>query len=145
MQGDNRRVEIFCNKFAGEFLVPTDDIQPQLGNQEITDELLSRLARKYCVSREVILRKCLDLDLITQSYYEVKVTEWGERKRGSKTEGGNYYNNQGIYLGTSYIRAAFSKFYKGGISRSQLSEYLGMKESSISALESRMLSREDAL
>ncbi len=145
MRGDNRHIEVFCNKFSGEFLVPTEDIQPQLIDQKITDDLLSRLAGKYSVSREVILRKCFDLDIITQSYYEAKVMGWGERKRGSKTEGGDYYNNQGVYLGTGYIKAAFSKFYQGGISRSQLSEYLGMKESSIGTLESRMLSREDTL
>ena len=145
MQGDNRRIEVFCNKFAGEFLVPTHDVQPQLIDQKITDDLLSRLARKYSVSREVILRKCLDLDIITQSYYKAKVMEWSERKRGSKTKGGDYYNNQGVYLGTGYIKAAFSKFYQGDISRSQLSEYLGMKESSINTLESRMLSHEDTL
>ena len=145
MQGDNRRIEVFCNKFAGEFLVPTQDVQPQLTDQKITDDLLSRLARKYSVSREVILRKCLDLDIITPSYYEAKVMEWGKRKRGSKTEGGDYYNNQGVYLGTGYIKAAFSKFYQGDISRSQLSEYLGMKESLIGTLENRMLSHEDTL
>ena len=145
MQGDNRRIEVFCNKFAGEFLVPTQDVQPQLTDQKITDDLLSRLARKYSVSREVILRKCLDLDIITSSYYEAKVMEWGKRKRGSKTEGGDYYNNQGVYLGTGYIKAAFSKFYQGDISRSQLSEYLGMKESLIGTLENRMLSHEDTL
>ena len=100
MRGPNKRIEIFCNKFAGEFLVPTEDIKPRIRNQTIDDNLLIRLAKKYSVSREVILRKCLDLNRITKESYEAKVAKWkrerpARRKTGS---GGNYYNTKITYL-----------------------------------------------
>jgi len=129
MRGPNKRVEVFCNKFAGEFLVPTEDIKPRIRNQTINDNLLTRLAKKYSVSREVILRKCLDLNHITNAFYEAKVNEWKEERlaRSSSGSGGNSYYNKGAYLGSRYIETAFGKYYQGAISKTQLADYLGMK------------------
>jgi Zn-dependent peptidase ImmA (M78 family) len=146
MRGPNKRIEVFCNKFAGEFLVPTEDVKPQLHNQTISDSLLTRLAKKYSVSREVILRKCLDLKHITNAFYETKVKEWNEERlaRGSSdSDKGHptYYDVKEAYLGTHYIEAAFGKYYQGAISKPQLAEYLGMNEASVSTLESHMLHR----
>jgi len=139
MKGPNKRVEVFCNKFAGEFLVPTEDIKPRIRNQTIDDYLLTRLARKYSVSREVILRKCLDLNHITNSFYEAKVNEWREETRGSSGSGGNSYYNKGAYLGSHYIETAFGKYYQGDISKTQLADYLGMKEAHVSTFEGYVL------
>lgn len=147
MKGDNKRVEVFCNEFAGEFLVPTEDIKSQIRNQTIDDHLLTRLAKKYSVSREVILRKCLDLNHITKAFYEAKVKEWDEERlmRGSSSGSDKghptYYDVQGAYLGAYYIETAFGKYYQGAISKLQLADYLGMKEASVSTLESHMLHR----
>jgi Zn-dependent peptidase ImmA (M78 family) len=143
MRGDNKRIEVFCNKFAGEFLVPTEDIKPRITNQTLDDNLLTQLAKKYSVSREVILRKCLDLKHITKAFYEAKVKDWDEERlaRGKPGPGGNPYYTKGAYLGPYYIEAAFGKYYQGAISKPQLADYLGMKEASVSTLESHMLHR----
>ena len=141
MQGYNKRVEVFCNKFAGEFLVPTEDIRPQIRNQAIDDNLLIRLAKKYSVSREVILRKCLDLNHITNAFYEARVKEWNEERltRGKSSPGGNPYYTKGAYLGPHYIETAFGKYYQGAISKPQLADYLGMKEVHVSTFEGYVL------
>jgi len=141
MRGPNKRVEVFCNKFAGEFLVPTEDIKPQIRNQTIDDNLLTRLARKYSISREVILRKCLDLNYITKAFYEVKVKYWNEERltRGKAGPGGNPYYTKGAYLGSYYIETAFGKYYQGAISKPQLADYLGMKEVHVSTFEGYVL------
>jgi len=138
MRGPNRRVELFCNKFAGEFLVPTKDIKPRIGSRGIDDNLLTRLADKYSVSREVILRKCLDLKRITKASYEAKVKEWDEDRltRGRSGSGGNYYLTQGAYLGPHYIETVFGKYYQGAISKTQVADYLGMKEANVNKFES---------
>ncbi len=144
MKGDNKRIEVFCNKFAGEFLVPTEDIKPLIRNHTIDDNLLTRLAKKYSVSREVILRKCLDLNHITKAFYEAKVKKWNEERltRGSSGSGGNPYHTKGAYLGSPYIEAAFGKYYQGAISKTQLADYLGMKEAHVSTFEGYVLHRE---
>ncbi len=141
MADEYRGIEVFCNRFAGEFLVPTEDIKPHVVDRELTDELLVKLAKKYSVSREVVLRKCHDLKLTSDSFYQSKVEEWGKKSKGT-TSGGNYYNNRGVYLGTVYIEAAFRKFYRGSISKPQLAEFLGIKEASVSQFENHMLSQE---
>ncbi len=142
MRGENRRIEVFCNKFAGEFLVPTKDIRKFLSGRPIDEDLLSNLSKKYSVSREVILRKCLDFKLINQNYYESKVREW-EAERGSieKKGGPDYYTKKGAYLGGHYIEAVFSKYYQGAIRKSQLAEYLGIKEANVSKFEGHLLNR----
>ena len=143
MRGPNKRIEVFCNKFAGEFLVPTEDIKPRIRNHTIDDGLLTRLAKKYSVSREVILRKCLDLSYINQAFYEAKVREWENERAGriGYSSGGDYYLTQGIYLGSHYIETAFGKYYQGAISKTQLADYLGMKEAHVSTFEGYVLHR----
>lgn len=145
MHGQNKRIEVFCNKFAGEFLVPTKDIKKLLVGQEINDKLLSNLANKYSVSREVILRKSLDLKYITQVFYETKVKEWEterlERPKSNKGRGPTYYQTRGAYLGEHYIETVFSKYYQGAISKSELAEYLGIKEANVGKFEGHLLSR----
>jgi len=148
MRGPNKRIEVFCNRFAGEFLVPTEDVKPQLRGQTINDNLLARLARKYSVSREVILRKCLDLNRITNAFYESKVNEWNEERltrdsSGSVSNHPTYYDVKGAYLGAYYIETAFGKYYQGAISKPQLADYLGMKETSVSTLEGYVLHRRE--
>ncbi|MCP4702498.1 MAG: ImmA/IrrE family metallo-endopeptidase [Gammaproteobacteria bacterium] len=137
MTGYNKHVEVFCNKFAGEFLVPAEDIKPRIHNQTIDDKLITLLAKKYSVSREVILRKCLDLNYITNEFYKAKVKEWNEERRahGDSGSGGNPYNTKGAYLGSYYIETAFGKYYQGAISKTQLADYLGMKETHVSTFE----------
>ncbi len=141
MRGPNKHIEVFCNKFAGEFLVPTEDIKPRIRNHAIDDNFIMGLAKKYSVSREVILRKCLDLKHITNAFYEAKVKEWKEERltRGTSSPGGDYYLTQGAYLGPHYIETVFGKYYQGVISKIQLADYLGMKEIHVSTFEGYVL------
>ena len=141
MRGPSKRIEVFCNKFAGEFLVPTGEFRSQILNQDIDDNMLQRLANLYGVSLEVILRKCLDLERITKAFYEAKVKEWNEERLtwARSGSGGNPYYTKGAYLGPYYIETAFGKYYQGTISRTQLAEYLGMKEVHVSTFEGYML------
>lgn len=143
LRGENKHIEVFCNHFAGEFLVPTADIKPQIQNKKIDDALLSQLSKKFSVSREVILRKCLDLDYISQTFYETKVKEWEEARleRDSSDARGNYYQTHGAYLSGRYVETAFSKYYQGVISKSQLADYFGMKEANVSKFEGYVLNR----
>jgi len=147
MRGPNKRIEVFCNKFAGEFLVPTEDIKPQIRNQTMDDNIITRLAKKYNVSREVILRKCLNLNHITKAFYEARVKEWNEERlaRGSSASGGNYYLNKCVYLGENYIDTAFSRYYQKRISIDQLANYLTVKVKNVAGMELQLLRRVGAV
>ena len=127
LAGADRAAEIACNRFAGEFLVPSDEFANAISGQNgaVTgDESVSRLARTYSVSREVILRKLRDLGRLDDVQYWQTVARWRSEQRGSAGAGGNYYATQATYLGKKYLRAAFTAFEDGKIDDFQLAECL---------------------
>jgi len=143
LHGDNRRIEILCNQFVGEFLVPTRDFAKAVSGKRVDDEVVKTLANKFKVSQEVILRKCLDRGLINQGYYESKRQEGIERARQQRAgaAGGNYYYSQAAYLGDTYLGLVFSKYYQKGFSAQQLAEYLNVKVDHVREVETLFLGR----
>jgi len=137
MRGDNRRIEVLCNRFAGEFLVPKEDFDKMISRVRVDEEAIEKLAKRYKVSREVILRKFLDRGLVSQAYYEERSARWirqAREKRRGKT-GGNYYSNVTTYLGGSYLNMVFKSYYSKRFGMDQLAQYLGVKVSSIPGVE----------
>lgn len=140
-EDESQRIEVLCNRFTGEFLVPGHDFNRRIAGIRINDASLQTLADTYHVSREVILRKLLDRNMVDQRFYAKKVAEWmqSERKKGEGR--GNYYSNMGVYLSTRYMETAFSHFYQKRISVEQLADYLGVKVKNIPGMERIMFDR----
>ncbi len=137
LEGDDQQIEIICNRFAGEFLVPSDSFNNKTNGVEINDDSVSLLANTYKVSREVILRKFLDKGRIDQEYYLEKVDLWKKQSSTSKSSsGGNYYFTKGAYLGGKYMEKAFSQYYQNRITSERLADYLGVKVKNITGIES---------
>jgi len=134
LKGDARKTEILCNRFAGSFLVPDDDFTKRIAGISINETLIQKMAKQYCVSREVILRKFLDRRLIDQSYYEELVEQWAKIAR-PRRKGGNHYKTKSAYLGESYIDLVFSRYYQKKISVEQLANYLGEKVKNVTGME----------
>lgn len=143
LKGDNRRAEVLCNKFTGAFLVPDSDFERILKEINPDEEGIQQLANRYKVSREVILRKCLDRKLIDRAYYEQKSEQWTKeaQQRRKQGKGGDYYRNVVAYRGETYLDLAFKKYYQGRFNTTQLAEYLNVKVTYIPGVESEYLSR----
>jgi Zn-dependent peptidase ImmA (M78 family) len=143
MRGDNRRIEVLCNRFAGEFLVPKEDFDKVISGVRIDDQSIERLAKRYKVSREVILRKFLDRRLVSQAYYEQCSARWVKeaKERAGERTGGNYYLNVTTYLGDGYLNLVFKNYYRKRFSRDQLAEYLSVKATSIPGVEMAFMAR----
>jgi Zn-dependent peptidase ImmA (M78 family) len=143
IRGDNRRIEVLCNRFAGEFLVPKDDFDNVISSARIDEKTVEKLANRYKVSREVVLRKCLDRGLVDRAYYEQKSQDWiTEARQSAATQtGGDYYRNVATYLGDTYLSLVFKSYYRNKFSIDQLAEYLGVKASSIPGLETTFMGR----
>jgi Zn-dependent peptidase ImmA (M78 family) len=144
LSGDEKGIEIYSNRFAAEFLVPKADFEQQLKIQEsLTDQSINKIAKRYKVSREVILRKLLDMGRISKLHYERKAKEWtGDYEKGPKpSDGGNYYATQIVYLGEKFLKLAFSKYYQEKCTLEQLADYLNVKAKSIPMFEQAILSR----
>ncbi len=134
----DRSIEVRCNEFAAEFLVPSKDFDARIYGMPIDDQEISDLADTYHVSKEVILRKFLDRNAVTQREYRKKVNEWKQAIK-PKRSGGNYYANIGTYLGERYVEKAFSQYYKNRFGIDQLADYLGIKIKSVPGMENAML------
>ena len=135
LQGENKYIEIFCNKFAAEFLLPnhvfSEIIRETVVN--VNDKIISKISSDYKVSREVVLRKLLDNNLISQKEYTLKVREWyseqvGKSQDKNKQSGGDYYANQATYLGENYLKLVFNKYYQGQYDIERVADYLNIKK-----------------
>lgn len=143
LQGDSKQTEILCNQFAGEFLVPDTDFDQRLKQlSSVREQEIEKLARRYHVSREVILRKLLDRKRITQAEYQHSVEKWDEQSQNSdnqESNSGNYYRTQGVYLSKRYLELAFSRLYQNKITVEQLADFLGVKAKNVPSLETALM------
>lgn len=146
LPAQDRRVELRCDAFAAEVLVPSPTFKRLAGNE--SDEAKMRaLARQFRVSPAVIARKYFDARMIGRDQYTELMRSyfsdnWRQNERDGDSEaGGNYYNTQLQYLSRRYVSEAYRKFTEGKISAPTFADYLGVKVSSLKTLESKILSR----
>jgi Zn-dependent peptidase ImmA (M78 family)/transcriptional regulator with XRE-family HTH domain len=142
LTGEERQIEVFCNRLAARFLVPPTDFDMQLKGQRLNDELVQKLAHRYKVSREVILRNLLDRRLIGTEEYQTKAQQWAKQyKHRPKPPGGDYYLTQAAYLGQTFLNLAFGRYYQGRCTLEQLADYLNVKAKFVAGLEEQMLTK----
>lgn len=138
MNSRERTLEIKCNKFAGHFLVPDDAFAEDVRYVHTAGEsAISEIADKYSVSREVILRRLLEHEEVTNEYYDQKSAEWNKDylSREKSTSGGNYYLTRLSYLGEGFTKLAFDNYYRGRLSRPELGRHLNMNSRNLQKLE----------
>ncbi len=144
LTGEAQRIEVFCNRFAADVLVPLSEMRRIAGNRAPDENLFGELAQYFKVSREVILRRYLDEGLVSQEYYAAKAREWVAEARNARAQagdGGNYYATHAVYLGDTYLRLAFRRFYEGALSLEQLADHLNVRPKSVPGLEQRLLAK----
>ena len=139
-----KRIEVFCNAVASEVLIPGADFDKQVAGlphdlSDASDQVFSKLARRYGVSREAVLRRFLDLGRVDQSFYEDKAAEWTAQIK--KGKGGDWYATTGTYISDRMLVEVFSRYFRKQVSSSQAAEYLGVAPKNLSGLEERVLKR----
>ena len=146
LTGRYKTIESFCNAFAAEFLVPSGDFSRFQQCNFHNDSEVGELADIYKVSREVILRKALDTQLVDQNHYEVKAREWASQanQKSKASGGGDYYRTQSAYLGAKFINLAFGQYYQRHITREQLADYLNVKAMNLEHLDPLNVFRKSA-
>ncbi len=133
---DNRKLEMICNMFAGKFLVPTNDLLKLIDNVELNEKNIEKLSKKYSVSRDVIMRKLLDIGKISKDAYEKKHSDYQDEMYRTPINkgGGNYYNTKKAYLGENYINDVCSNYYSGKIDLYETANYLNVRVEAIPQL-----------
>lgn len=147
LEGSARLVEMRCNAFAAEFLVPEGSFPWNEVDPTDWEETASRIARLYSVSREVILRRLLEHGHVSRDTYERRAQEWidqGLAARGQGRSGGSYYANQSVYLGNAFLDLGFSQYRAGNVSRAELADHFGMRAETVGRLEDYLLTRRSA-
>ena len=145
----NEEIEVYCNQFAAEFLVPSDDLEARLTFPTYNDDAIEELANYYKVSRPVILLNLVNKGIFAQENYWKKINQWTEehehrtdsRTGSTSPRGGSYYNTRAVYLGYRFMELAFGKYRQGQCSIEQLAEHLNVKVKHLPQLEDRLLRR----
>lgn len=135
--------EVFCNAVAGEILVPKLNLIKQLGSlttDEIDLNLISKLAAKFSVSKEVISRRLLDIGKISKSQYSaltdaIRISFENEREaiRISRKNSGvkiprNISREATDQNSPSLCRTFYNGFREGYFDKQDVARYLGIKQ-----------------
>jgi len=141
----SKQVEVFCNHFAGAFLVPSKVLLDHTWVQnkfrkEWDETTLSKLSRYFKVSKEVILRRLVILKMATQEFYEAKKEEWSKlppkkpfgRSKDTEAKMVKSSINSNGYNATS---AVLNNLNQGNITLVRASDYLSLKPKYFSRLE----------
>jgi Zn-dependent peptidase ImmA (M78 family) len=137
LHGDAQRIEVLCNRFAAEFLVPTVAFNAVIAGQAPSEATATALAARFSVSREVIYRRFLDRGLIDDATYTEAAQRWRDQRGAGANApgGGNYYWTKLAYLGRDYVALALTQFHQNRIDESQLAGFLDTKPRNVPTLE----------
>jgi Zn-dependent peptidase ImmA (M78 family) len=144
LSGRERAIEVGCNHFAAEFLLPSSSFPWKSVNIEDISKSVQLIANQYNVSREVVLRRLLDNGTVNEGEYLHFTRDWNkefEEKRARGDGGGNYYATQATYIGDKFLNLAFKQFNSGRLSLPELAEHLRLKAKNVGRLEEYLVSR----
>jgi Zn-dependent peptidase ImmA (M78 family) len=159
------KIEIFCNKVAGEVLVPKKLILNEervldKNNQIWKEYEIKALSTKFNVSPAVIIRRLKTLNLISNEYFNEKHTQWEEdylnvhktkaslqkedKNKNKKVENENKKSNISIKAKVTkalnknsnyYTKLVISADEDSLITAETLSQYLGEKLNTIETIK----------
>ena len=136
-ENTNQQIEKWCNAFAAEILIPTDELlnlyfvqeQKQKGEKIWAKKDLIELANYFHVGPLAVLRRLLENKLTTLTYYQEKHKDWNKPSfsRAKNPEGRNIAKETIKEKGRTYISLAFTAFDQNRIDLKDLSDFLGIK------------------
>ncbi|PIV52735.1 MAG: hypothetical protein COY53_02020 [Elusimicrobia bacterium CG_4_10_14_0_8_um_filter_37_32] len=134
---ENKQIEIFCNHFAGSFLVPKDNLLNQPFQKKEIDEILLELSKKYKVSKEVVLRRMLICKLVDNKFYEKKREEWRAKEWQPKKGGGiNKPEKKCLQeKGKNYVTLVIEAHKQKKITYKDMADYLSLRTKYIPKVE----------
>lgn len=134
-------IEIYCNQTAAEVLVPSNYLLESLvvrshdsHNPKWTSDELKKLSNRFCVSREVILRRLLTLGKTTTRFYRDYRDNQDSGIKQSPP-GGDYYRNIIAKNGGLFLNLALQGYYQDKLTASTLSDFIKIKISNLDKLE----------
>jgi Zn-dependent peptidase ImmA (M78 family) len=139
----DRAIERFCNAVAAEILVPLADFRTQLRDmpsslEETGDDRFATLAKRYHVSRAVVLRRMLDDGRVSSDFYRTKTAEW-DAQREAGGAGGNFHATQNAYLSERFAQEVFARYARRQISLDEAADYFDIAPKNVEKLQDLVL------
>ncbi|QBI18478.1 ImmA/IrrE family metallo-endopeptidase [Egibacter rhizosphaerae] len=107
-------LEPWCNAVAAELLVPEADLRQHHDPDRDLVEEAGRLARRYKVSRLVVLHSLYDARLVAWERFRASYREELERAAERPyTAGGDYYRTQPVRMSRRFTRAVVASALEG--------------------------------
>ena len=130
-------VEKWCDHFASSFLMPRDEVRAALGQfplkpplDEISDERLQELARRFRVSQHAMLVRLVYLGFVSATYYwavKKPLFDAQEAKYKSRARSKYYGSRYRSSLGNLYTGLVLDAWNSGRITNHNACEYMGIK------------------
>ena len=141
-----QKIELFFNKIAGLALVPTEQLRNNknvflIKKNRLDDTYVIALARDFAVSREVILHRLWDIDIISRKTYFDTLAKYSEEYKSYKSE--KKQNgfitpaiDKGTQVGKLYAKAVMSAYRVNRLTPRETSNYLlGLRIKHFEAIE----------
>lgn len=132
----DKPTEIWCDKFAASFLMPSNEIHKILGRpydspaENISDAELAEIADIFRVSAHAMLIRLVHLKYVAANYYwQIKKPEFEQVEREYKAFGRpKYYGSRyKSSLGDFYTSLVIEAWSAGRITNHNAAEYMGIK------------------
>lgn len=129
------QTEAFCNHVAGNMLVPSSALKVAVealkwGSGVPSESDIELLARRFSVSREVIVRRLLTTGWVPLRFYQEKRDQYvaAYRQESERETGFAPPSTLRVRdLGKLYVRTMVTAYHQEAITSADLSNYLGMK------------------
>ena len=122
------RIEFHCDRFAAEFLVPTNDLIEEIKKTGVDNKGISKLSKIYGVSKQVIMLRLLKLGLVSRDRYRQFKEKFDKEKLKTKKTGRRkwdrvFFNRVGNFAAQEVSNA----YRKGDITFLESAEILNLK------------------
>jgi len=126
------REEAFCNKVAGEFLVPEEKLHQAWNEIESLQTNLSVIAANLHVSKMVVARRALDCNYIdNETYNEYYASVIKVFQEGGGGGGGSFYRNAAAKNSVRFSHAIVAEALSGRLLFRDAGRLLGIPPSKI--------------
>ncbi len=139
---ESKPVEIFCNRVAAAFLIPSADFRPRLPEVP-TDEAIAELAMRYRVSRYVVLGRMRTLGAVSEQAYQQTRRRWemqagvapgpSRQQKGGPTRAERCLEARG----RRFVSVVLEATERGFIPTSDATRYLSIQVMDLSGLASK--------
>ena len=131
------KIEEWCNKFAGSFLMPKDYVSRMFAqySEEKPNNYVSFISNRFKVSREALLLRLLKLNLVPKDYFNSQWIKIRSESRKPKIKKKILGRNMAIQCvsekGRSFVSLVLENESKDHITYNQALDYLSIKSKTL--------------